>query len=124
MAGYAEAWRDGRVKLALTVSLLGLRRDHASLFAAADYEPLPAEGPDRDEVCAFTRRHDNDAILVAVARFPARRDKRGFDAATRVGLPDGLWRDALTDRTFRSSDRQSAEALFSILPAVVLVRQR
>ena len=124
MASYAQAWPDGRVKLALTASLLGLRRDYAALFAGGDYEPLPAEGPGRDDVCAFTRHHDKDAILVAVARFPTRREKGGFDASTRVGLPEGIWRDILTDRTFRATDRQSTEALFSVLPAAVLLRQR
>ena len=124
MASYAQAWPDGRVKLALTASLLGLRRDYPELFAGGGYEPLSAEGPGRDDVCAFTRHHDDDAIMVAVARFPARRDKGGFDAATRVGLSEGVWRDVLTDRSFRAADRQSAETLFSVLPAVVLLRQR
>lgn len=121
---YAQAWPDGRVKLAVTASLLGLRRDHPALFAAGDYEPVSAEGPDRDAVCAFRRSHDVDAIVVAVARFPGRRDKQGFDPATRIVLPEGLWRDVLTDRIFRSADRQSAEALFAVLPAVVLLKQR
>ena len=123
MADYARTWPDGRVKLALTASLLGLRRAYAPLFAAGDYEPLMAEGPGRDDVCAFTRHHGDDTILVAVARFPARRDGTGFDADTRIALPDGTWRDALTDRSFRSADRQGVETLFSILPAAVLIRE-
>ncbi len=60
MASYAEAWPDGRVKLALTASLLGLRRATSRCSPAADYEPVSAEGPGRDDVCAFTRRHDDD----------------------------------------------------------------
>ena len=109
--------------MAVTASLLSLRRASVSLFADGGYEPLPADGPGRDEICAFTRHHGDDAILVAVARFPARRDGKGFDAETRIGLPEGMWRDVLTDRTFRSADRQDAETLFSSLPAVVLVRE-
>ncbi len=90
MATYAEAWPDGRVKLALTASLLGLRRDLRALFADGRLRTrCRPKVRDRDDVCAFTRRQDDDAIMVAVARFPARRDKGGFDAATRIACPRG-----------------------------------
>ena len=123
MACYAEAWTDGRIKLALTTTLLGLRRERSALFAAGDYQTISAEGPGRDMVCAYTRHHDEHAMLVAVARFPGRRDREGLDATTRIALPEGVWRDVLTDRVFTSPEQPNAETLFSTMPAAVLLRQ-
>ena len=121
-AAYAESWRDGRVKLAVTAVLLGLRRDHAGLFADGSYDPLPAAGPEADSLCAFQRRSGQDAVTVAVARFPGRREGTGFDAATALTLPDGCWVDALTGARF-AAGATPARSLFAVLPAVVLVRE-
>ena len=122
-ATYAESWRDGRVKLAATAVLLGLRRDHAALFADGSYEPLPGSGPEADSLCAFRRQAGEDAIVVAVARFPGRRDGRGFEAGTALALPEGRWVDALTGTRF-DGGATPARALFAVLPAAVLVRER
>ena len=114
-----ENWRGGRIKLALTAALLAVRRDEAALFADGDYLPVAATGPGADAICAFTRRHEEKALFVATARFPARREAAGFDAETVVPLPDGVWEDALTGRRF-DGGRASAQKLFLILPAAVL----
>ncbi len=119
-ARYREAWRDGRVKLAVTAALLGFRRDHAALFADGSYEAVTASGPDRDSVCAFRRQAGGDAILVAVARFPGRREGREFDPETTVALPAGRWTDVFTGRTFHGGGEVSAADLFGVLPAAVL----
>lgn len=124
LAGYARSWRDGRVKLAVTATLLGLRRDHPALFADGDYAALEPVGPGADAVCAFTRGHGEDAILVAVARFPGRREGKGFDAATGLDLPEGRWVDALTGRAFAGGAMARARDLFTAVPAAVLVRER
>jgi (1->4)-alpha-D-glucan 1-alpha-D-glucosylmutase len=64
----AAAWPDGRIKLALTRSLLALRNQHAALFADGAYRPLEVTGPDRDHVLAFARTRGRKAIVVAVGR--------------------------------------------------------
>ncbi len=123
LAAYAETWRDGRLKLAVTARLLALRRDHAALFADGSYEPVAAGGPGGDAVCAFRRQAGGDEVLVAVARFPGRRDGMGFDAETALALPAGRWVDALTGRRFDGGAPTPARTLFDGLPAAVLVRQ-
>jgi (1->4)-alpha-D-glucan 1-alpha-D-glucosylmutase len=66
------AWPDGRVKLALTRSLLALRNEHAHLFSEGAYRPVEVRGRDRDHVLAFARVSGRDAIVVAVGRLFAR----------------------------------------------------
>ena len=83
LARFGETWPDGRLKLAVTVALLALRTDHAALFADGSYEALAASGPEADSICAFRRQAGEDEVVVAVARFPGRRE----DAASRTGHP-------------------------------------
>ena len=122
IASYAGSWRDGRLKLALTATLLALRRDHAALFADGSYEALAARGAEADAVCAFRRQAGSDEIVVAVARFPGRRETAGFDAATVLDLPEGRWTDVLTGRVF-GGDGVGVAEIFAAISAAVLVRQ-
>ena len=113
-------WHGGRVKLALTAALLATRRDLPALFADGDYQPVAGIGSGADAICAFTRRHEKSAMLVAVARFPARREAQGFDTETTLPLPEGTWADALTGHRFEGGHVSAAD-LFSVLPAAVLL---
>ena len=122
ITAYAGSWHDGRLKMALTAALLALRRDHAALFADGSYEALTAVGPGADAVCAFRRQAGNDAVVVAVARFPGRRETAGFDVETALELPRGRWTDALTGRAFDGGS-VGIERLFGAVPAAVLMRQ-
>ena len=123
LSTYRSTWQDGRLKLAVTAMLLSLRRDQEALFADGDYEALAAAGPDADTVCAFRRQEGSAEIVVAVARFPGRREDRGFDPATELALPVGRWTDVLSGRTVEGGRSVSASALFDLMPAAVLLRQ-
>ncbi len=126
MASLLRDWPDGRVKLAVTCSLLQHRRAHGELYAAGDYQPLQADGVEADEICAYARVHAEHSLIVATARFPRRRLTRGFAAGTRVPLPPALqarreWHELLSGRTLQLEDGAlSAEALFRILPVAAL----
>jgi (1->4)-alpha-D-glucan 1-alpha-D-glucosylmutase len=61
-------WPDGRIKLALTHRLLAWRRALGEVFAHGDYVPLTVEGPHRDHVIAFARRHGEDAAILVIGR--------------------------------------------------------
>ena len=119
-----ETWRDGRLKLAVTAALLALRNDHAALFADGSYEALSASGPEADSICAFRRQAGRDEVLVAVARFPGRREDADFDGETALPLPEGRWTDALTGRHFDGGATALARDLFAVIPGAVLVRDR
>jgi (1->4)-alpha-D-glucan 1-alpha-D-glucosylmutase len=124
LASFGEAWRDGRLKLAVTATLLALRNDHAALFADGSYEALSASGPEADSICAFRRQAGQDEVVVAVARFPGRREDADFDGETALPLPEGRWTDALSGRRFDGGATALARDLFAVIPGAVLVRDR
>jgi (1->4)-alpha-D-glucan 1-alpha-D-glucosylmutase len=67
----AAQWEDGRIKLALMRKLLALRAQLAPVFQQGSYFPIEVRGTHRDHVVAFARRHDRDAVIIAVGRHMA-----------------------------------------------------
>lgn len=61
--------RDGKVKLFLMYKALNYRRDARNLFEEGDYTALEAGGRRTYHVCAFMRRWEESAVLVAAPRF-------------------------------------------------------
>jgi (1->4)-alpha-D-glucan 1-alpha-D-glucosylmutase len=127
MRKYREAWRDGRIKLAVTAGLLALRKEWPELFSTGTYTPCAIEGRAADDLCAFIRSHRSTTLLVAVRRFPARhRDARDL-AQTKIAIPNELhnrsWRDRLSGTEHRAASVLTADALFAVLPVAVLVAQ-
>lgn len=125
-----ENWREGRVKLAVIATLLGHRRNQPKLFAQGGYEPLIAAGPKADHICAFARSHEDEALLVAAARFPARLDADPDWTGTEIPWPQGMalgtrWCDLLSGEVVeRRAESVSAEAVLGYLPVAVLVPDR
>ena len=93
MADFAKHWPDGKVKLAVTSTILGWRRDHTRLFTEGGYEPIDAEGPQASDLCGFARQVEGAAMVVAVgavpgpARNPALRRRDPPRAAVRARRP-------------------------------------
>ncbi len=121
-----ETWQDGRIKLALIATLLRFRADCPALFAAGSYEPLAVTGDDAERVCAYLRRLDASALLVAVQRFPLRSEagpaRASIAAAQAGGDLSGAWRDLLSGRSVTAVDGALAAAeLFTTLPVALLV---
>ena len=114
-------WQDGRFKLAATARLLAFRREQPELFQLGGYEPVAASGPDADQVVAFARSHDGADLLVAAARFPARREGEAPGPDAALDLPERLagrrWRDLLRGREASTDLRE----LLAAAPAAVLV---
>ncbi|HKS90207.1 MAG TPA: malto-oligosyltrehalose synthase [Stellaceae bacterium] len=124
MRAYAGSWRDGRLKLAVTTTLLACRRAYPGLFAAGGYEPLAADGPDADRVCTFLRTNGEEAMIVAVARFPKRLAEDALCPESRIALPEmphrAGWYDALSGAAYGPCAALDARRLFALLPAAVL----
>lgn len=124
-----DNWLDGGIKLALTAALLHFRRDHPELFAEGDYEPLSADGDKADQVCAFLRWKQEEALVVAVARFPARSEADQNWQGTRIALSPGLnrsrWTDILSGRVIEAGEGSiEAAQLFAQLPVAVLTLEQ
>ncbi len=110
-------WRDGGIKLALTALLLGLRSEHAELFAEGGYAPIETTGEEADWCVGFVRAAGESRLAVLAARFPALREERP-DWKAQAQLPDGDWFDLLRAKPF---DRgASLSACFGTLPLAVL----
>jgi len=73
----AQAWPDGRIKLALTARLLSVRRAFANVLAEGAYRSLVVSGRDREEILAFARCQGGEAILVVVGRRFGRSSQSG-----------------------------------------------
>ena len=112
-----EHFRDGAVKLAVIGRLLKLRSAHPALFAEGSYEPLAVGGADAERVCAFLRRRDETALLVAVRLYPWRPE-----GTMSIGLSADLaalrWHDALGDEV---ADPSAPLAFRGPLPLIVRI---
>jgi hypothetical protein len=108
----AEAWPDGRIKLAVIATLLEYRRGHPDLFADGSYEPVMVEGAQGDRLCCFVRQRDDAAVLVAASRFPGASEGADAPVNDTVPIPACLQkaplRELLTGRAVSVEDGGAA----------------
>ncbi|MCD4536586.1 malto-oligosyltrehalose synthase [Nocardioides sp. cx-169] len=100
-------------KLLVTTRALTLRRDRPELFTS--YTPVAASGEAADHVVAFDR---GGAVAVAT-RLPLGLAARGGWGDTTLALPQGRWRDVISDRTI-SGD---VADVLATLPVALLVKE-
>ena len=122
-----ENWQDGRVKLALTATLLAHRRRNSQLFTHGDYQPLPAQGARAEHVCAFARSEGQETLVVIATRFPARLEADSDWSDTAIPWPLGVagerrWRDLLSGQIIECGGQTIAvDTMLAHLPVAVLV---
>jgi (1->4)-alpha-D-glucan 1-alpha-D-glucosylmutase len=104
-----STWRDGGIKQRCIAQILKLRKDVPTLFSEGSYEPLETG----DGVCAFWRRRDSLALLVAVDLYPWRA--RSW-CGERLELPDGVQWEQLSPITGLESVDGSLRSLFRDVP--------
>lgn len=106
-------------KLWLTAVAVRLRRARPGWFGPkGHYRELPAEGPLADHCLAFARA---DRAVTAVTRLSRRLAGAGGWDDSRLPLPAGAWRDALTGRAVPRS--APLAELFAERPVALLVRE-
>jgi (1->4)-alpha-D-glucan 1-alpha-D-glucosylmutase len=103
-----------RIKLHTIRRVLAHRQRTPSAFDGA-YRALAAAGAHAHRVFAFAR---GDQLVTVVPRIGVRAE--GWRATT-LELPEGAWRDLLSDRTISGGTVQVAE-LWRALPIALLVR--
>lgn len=80
---------DGRIKQYVIATALRQRRDHLQLFQEGEYVPLEGHGPKHEHLCAFTRLHEDLAVVVIVPRLVS-----GLNAdAMTLPVGPGVWGD-------------------------------
>lgn len=127
LAHWLAHWSDGRIKLALIVTLLRHRQEQPALYAHGEYVPLPAAGPRAEEVGAFARSRSEERFVVAFARHTRRQERAPLDDATCVPLTAAIaatrWFDLLsgTEMMAVGGGALPACTLFARLPVAVLI---
>ena len=128
---------DGRIKMYVTARLLRYRRSHPELFKQGSYQKLVPLGAKADAVCAFERRFEQKALIVATCIRPASVSEGGKVAPigaeawanTVLPLPDlpanARLREVLTGRELCASvhegeSRLSLGEIFATLPVAVI----
>jgi (1->4)-alpha-D-glucan 1-alpha-D-glucosylmutase len=130
LAELLGTWKDGRLKLQLTMQALNFRCAHRNLFLKGEYLPLESAGVHRNSVVAFARRLENSWALVVTPRLAARlTDGNSFPVgqsvwgSTTISLPPAApadWKNAFTSgtlsasRTRRRKSLQVAEILLNL----------
>ena len=67
-----DQWEDGRPKQYLTWQTLRFRREHPELFSHGMYVPIDTNGPLSEHLCAFSREHESQQLIVVVPRLVTR----------------------------------------------------
>jgi (1->4)-alpha-D-glucan 1-alpha-D-glucosylmutase len=125
-----ESWEDGRIKLFITQAGLQARKRLARLFTEGGYEPLRAEGPRAENVCAFARTGADGRLAIAVVPrlvaglLDGARLNPDSYSGTRIQIPNpgSPLRDVFTGEVRQVHEGTlGCEALFSTLPVALLV---
>ena len=116
-AEIAGRMEEGLPKLWLVHRALTLRNEHPEWFGAeAAYAPVSATGADAERVVAYLR---GDAVLTIAPRW-----NHGHETMrANITLPEGHWRDWLTNETYNGGSQKIAEMLTSF-PVSLLVREQ
>ena len=124
---------DGRIKLHLHRTLLGLRSARPELFLGGSYEATSSTGAGARHVIAFIRRHGAEASLTVAPRLPRRLTGDPLRAPTgdvwtdtALIVPEDLegveWCSQLDGRRLRAVDGRLLVAdVLAQLPVAVLV---
>jgi (1->4)-alpha-D-glucan 1-alpha-D-glucosylmutase len=113
-------WHDSRIKMFVTWKVLDARSRHAELFREGSYEPFDIG----ENIVAFTRRFEDDAIVVVVPRLLANLLRPGTfpigDFWPPAVIPiSGTWRNLFTGENLEG-DGIALPSLFRRFPVAVL----
>ncbi|MCY0771158.1 malto-oligosyltrehalose synthase [Enterobacter cloacae complex sp. 2022EL-00788] len=96
-----QRWRDGSVKQYVTATLLRLRPHYPELFRYGDWLPLKVTGEREENLIAYARLKDGEALIVAVPRLAfGVNDNEKLWVNTTLAIPQELagkrYRDLFT----------------------------
>lgn len=96
-----QRWRDGSVKQYVTATLLRLRPHYPELFRYGDWLPLKVTGEREENLIAYARLKDGEALIVAVPRLAfGVNDNETLWVNTTLAIPQELagkrYRDLFT----------------------------
>ena len=115
-----EQLEQGLPKLWLIARTLALRARRPQDFGLlAAYAPLHGEGERAEHLTGFLR---GDGVAVLARRFTLRLAQRGGWGETRFTLPEGRWRNVLTDEGFAGGEL-AVGSLMARFPVALLEQE-
>jgi len=120
-----EGWLSGQLKQHLIATLLELRQQKIALFRRGDYLPLSASGQQADNVIAYARVAEKDALIVIAPRlvFDAIDDGTGVMQA-EIAIPDALanrrYRDMLSGKEIELTTRFVPKSAGNFSPVILI----
>jgi (1->4)-alpha-D-glucan 1-alpha-D-glucosylmutase len=115
-----QNWRDGRIKLAITALLLGLRQQDEAAFVSQIYEPIVVEGMKAQWALGYMRGVATQRRCVLAARFPGQRHAAPEWGDTIAVVPAQNWKELFSGRSF-SGGKIALHDLFGFMPVAVLL---
>ncbi|MEU3472425.1 malto-oligosyltrehalose synthase [Rhodococcus sp. 05-340-1] len=111
----------GAAKLAVVRSALHVRRERPESFVGGTYTPIVANGSAAEHLVGFARGPlaGNADVIALATRLSLGVSEQGWGETT-VSLPDGRWRDRITD--VEHTGTVSVAEVFASLPVALLVR--
>jgi maltooligosyltrehalose synthase len=87
----------GEIKLAVLHRLLQLRNEYSEILTHGQYIPVNIEGPYKDHVLAFMRKHDRSAIFISVPVTFALIEANSKEAAESISasIPENIFQRKL-----------------------------
>lgn len=117
-----SASTDAASKFRVVRAALRLRRERPASFVGGTYAPVYATGSASAHVVGFSRgpQQGEPDVMALATRHSSTLQNEGWGDTTVV-LPQGQWRDRLTDTVYTA--QASATELFAALPVALLVRE-
>jgi (1->4)-alpha-D-glucan 1-alpha-D-glucosylmutase len=124
-------WRDGRIKLWVTMRTLNFRREHEELFRLGSYLPLEISRGKDEHVVAFARQHAGEMAITAVPRLSYSlmkgKEEPPIGAVwgdSELPLPTEMvgkrLRNVLTDEVFAPAPSLLCREIFASFPVALL----
>ncbi|WP_420028344.1 malto-oligosyltrehalose synthase [Kosakonia cowanii] len=118
-----EGWSSGQLKQSFIARLLHLRQEKPALFRHGEYLPLNADGEQADNVIAFARVDEDDALIVLAPRLLFGALDGSLNGAV-IPLPDRLahrhYRDMLSGEDVLLNDRVNLRSIGGFTFAVLV----
>lgn len=120
-----EGWLSGQLKQHLIATLLTLRLQKNALFRRGDYVPLTVSGQQADNLIAYARIAENDALIVIAPRlvFGAIDDGTGIMQA-EIALPEALaqrrYRDILSGKEIELTAHFVPQSAGNFSPVILI----
>lgn len=118
-----EGWSSGQLKQSFIARLLHLRQEKPALFRHGEYLPLNADGEQADNVIAFARVDEDDALIVLAPRLLFGALDGSLNGAV-ISLPERLahrhYRDMLSGEDVLLNDRVNLRSIGGFTFAVLV----